>query len=317
MTNMIIRRLIQLPIILLCIYTITFVLAWLLPGNPLEHEGRRPPAEIEQAMLAQYNLDNPFKFYFSYLEDVTGIAWAKGESDTVINFGPSLQYKDWTVNELISGTLPVSMLLGLASIILALAIGLLAGVVGAAKPGSFSDFVTLVIALIGISMPTFVIGTALLLLFAVKWPVFKVGSWGSFSDIVLPAITLCLPYAAYIARLTRLGMIDVLGEDYIRTARAKGVSEMRVHLHHALKVAFLPVLSYLGPATAAVMTGSFVVEKVFNVPGIGQHFVDSVRNKDLFLIMGVVLTFSTLLIIFNLIVDVLYRWVDPRIDVTT
>lgn len=314
MAGMIVRRLIQFPIILLCIYTITFVLAWLLPGNPLEHEGRRPAPEVEQAMLAQYNLDSPGRFYVSYLKNATGVSYLQGDSDRIFNFGPSLQYKDWTVNELIAGTLPVSILLGLASIILALIIGIAAGVVGAAKPGSLADLATLLVALVGISLPTFVIGTALLIVFAVKLSWFRVGSWGSLGDLVLPAITLSLPYAAYIARLCRMGMIDVLGEDYIRTARAKGVPEVRVHLHHALKVAFLPVLSYLGPATAAVMTGSFVVEKVFNVPGIGQHFVESVRNKDLFLIMGVVLTYSSMLVMFNLAVDVLYRWVDPRIE---
>jgi len=314
MGPMIIRRLIQLPIILICIYTITFSLAWLLPGNPLENEGRRPSREIQEAMLAQYDLDNPGRFYISYLKGVTGIDWLNGESDHIINFGPSLKYKNWTVNELIAGTLPVSIVLGITAIIIAMIIGLTAGVIGATKPGSPLDFATLIIALVGISLPTFVIGTALLILFAVKWPIFRVGSWGSPTDLILPALTLAMPYAAYIARLTRLGMIDVLGEDFIRTARAKGVSEVRIHLRHALKVAFLPVLSYLGPAAAAVMTGSFVVEKVFNVPGIGQHFVDSVRNKDLFLIMGVALTYSTLLILFNLAVDVLYAWVDPRID---
>jgi len=153
-------------------------------------------------------------------------------------------------------------------------------------------------------------------MFAVWLPVFEVGNWGSAGSLVLPALTLSLPYAAYIARLTRLGMVEILNEDFIRTARAKGLPQWRVVMQHALKVAFLPVLSYLGPAAAAVMTGSFVVEKVFNVPGIGQHFVNSVLNKDLFVIMGIVLTYSTMLILFNLTVDILYRWIDPRIDVS-
>ncbi|MCA9300223.1 MAG: ABC transporter permease, partial [Phycisphaerales bacterium] len=161
-------------------------------------------------------------------------------------------------------------------------------------------------------LPSFVIGTVLLLLFSVAIPIFPVAQWGPFGAI-LPAFTLSLPFAAYIARLLRMGMIEHMGADYIRTARAKGVSERAILVRHALKNAFLPVLSFLGPATAMAMTGSFVVERVFNVPGMGQHFVAAVQNKDLFLIMGVVLIFASMLVLFNLVVDVMYRWVDPRI----
>lgn len=312
---MLVRRILQVPLIILVIYTITFTLAWYLPGNPLEQpEGRRPPAEVMDAMKAQYHLDNPVAFYFSYLENASGIAYLRGQSDIVFNLGPCLQYQDWTVNELIGGALPVSVTLGFFATILALLIGLVAGVIGAVRPGSWADFATLMLALIGISLPSFVIGTVLLIVFAVELRWVQVAHWGSFRDLLLPAFTLCLPFAAYIARLTRLGMIDVLGSDFIRTARAKGVAERSVVLRHALKVAFLPVLSYLGPAAAYMMTGSFVVEKVFNVPGLGQHFVNSVLNKDIFVIMGVVLTYSSILVVFNLIVDVLYRWIDPRID---
>jgi oligopeptide transport system permease protein len=167
---------------------------------------------------------------------------------------------------------------------------------------------------VGISLPTFVIGTALLVVFSVWLKMLPVGGWGGFAHVVLPSITLSLPFAAYIARLTRFGMVDQLESDYVRTARAKGLSESRVVLRHALKNAFLPVLSFLGPAAAIAMTGSFVVEKVFAVPGIGTHFVDAVLSKDLTLIMGVVLTYSLMLILFNLVVDVLYGWVDPRIE---
>ena len=173
---------------------------------------------------------------------------------------------------------------------------------------------TLTVAMIGISLPSFVIGTVLLLVFAVLIPMFPVGGWGGPTKAILPAVTLSLPFAAYIARLTRMGMIEALGTDYVRTARAKGASERAVLYKHALKNAFLPVLSFLGPATALAMTGSFVIEEVFTIPGMGQHFVNGVQNKDLFLIMGVVLIFATMLILFNLVVDVLYRWVDPRIS---
>ncbi|MCC6906766.1 MAG: ABC transporter permease [Phycisphaerales bacterium] len=315
MTAMLIRRLLQVPLILLVIYTATFTLAWWLPGNPLDKpEGRRPDPAVQDAMKAQYNLDDPLKFYVSYLDQASGVAWLRGDSRKVFNLGPCLQYEDWSVNELIGGALPVSIVLGMVALVFALAIGLVSGIVGAVRPGSWMDVATLLVALVGISLPSFVIGTALLIVFAVWFEFVHVAHWGSPRDLILPALTLSLPFAAYIARLTRLGMIDVLQSDFIRTARAKGVSETRIVLRHALKVAFLPVLSYLGPAAAYVMTGSFVVEKVFNVPGLGQHFVNSVLNKDLFVIMGIVLTYSTMLVLFNLAVDVMYRWVDPRIQ---
>lgn len=333
MIGLIVRRLIQMPIILLVIYTFTLTLAWAIPGNPLENpEGRRPKPEVEEAMKAQYNLDSFPKFYFSYLYNLTGLKYGIEKVDGTIakenkaaeeagleppaihlRHRPALFYEDWRVNEVISDSLPVSITLGTLAILIALVIGLVAGVVGAIKPNSFADISTLVVALVGISLPSFVIGTLLLLVFGVWMTVLPVGGWGSLPKTILPAVTLSLPFAAYIARLTRMGMLDVLGADYIRTARAKGVAESRVLIKHALKNAFLPVLSYLGPASALAMTGSFVVERVFSVPGMGQHFVNGVQNKDLSLIIGVVLIFATMLILFNLAVDVLYRWIDPRI----
>lgn len=334
MTTIILRRLLQMPLILLVIYTITLTLAWVVPGNPLENPDRRPKPEVIEQMNKQYNLDSYPRFYASYLRSATGLAWL---TDTlsgriareralaaeagqpspprpVFDLGPSLEYDDWTVNEIVAGALPISVTLGAAAILIALVIGLTAGVVGAVKPNSLADLTTLVVSLIGISLPSFVIGTVLLLVFALLLGWFPVAQWGTPQSIVLPAVTLSLPFAAYIARLTRMGMIDALGADYIRTARAKGAAERTVLLKHALKNAFLPVLSFLGPAAALAMTGSFIVERVFTVPGMGQHFVNAVQNKDLFLIMGVVLIFATMLILFNLAVDVLYRWVDPRIE---
>ena len=334
MTGLILRRLAQLPLILLVIYTLTLTLAWAVPGNPLENpDGRRPPPEVQEQMLRQYNLDSFWRFYGSYLDSATGVRYLRDtisgdaaqraqvaaeaglspEPRFVFDLGPSLQYDDWRVNEIVAGSLPVSVALGAAAIIIATIVGTLAGVVGAVKPNSFADLSTLAIALVGISLPNFVIGTVLLLIFGVWLQVLPIGGWGGIDRMIMPAVTLSLPFAAYIARLTRMGMIEQLGSDYIRTARAKGASERTVILKHALKNAFLPVLSFLGPASALAMTGSFVVERVFNVPGIGQHFVNGVQNKDLFLIMGVVLIFATLLVLLNLVVDVLYRWVDPRI----
>lgn len=335
MLALIVRRLIQLPIILLAIYTITLSLAWILPGSPVDRtDGRRPSPQVIAQMEKQYNLDNGFKFYWSYLDGLTGLRYARdrfvngriaGERARaaeaglapprrfVFDMGPSLFYVDQTVNEVVGASLWVSVTLGAMSILIALAIGVGAGVVGAIRPNSLLDLATLVIALVGISLPSFVIGTVLLLVFALWLGLAPVASWGP-SGAILPALTLSLPFAAYIARLTRMGMIENLGSDYIRTARAKGVSERAILLRHALKNAFLPVLSFLGPACALAMTGSFIVERVFTVPGMGQHFVNAVQNKDLSMIIGVVMVFSTLLILFNLIVDVLYRWVDPRIE---
>jgi oligopeptide transport system permease protein len=313
--------LLQLPLILLVIYAVTFGLAWALPGSAvMNSEGRRPQPEVVAAMERQYSLDSPWRFFTGYLYNATGTRWTMTSlgidrgppPNHVFDFGPCLRYKDWTVNELIASSLPVSVTLGLAAILIALVIGLAAGAIGAVKPGSFADVVTLGIALIGVSLPSFVVGTLLLMVFPVWFGMGTVGSWGRPIDLVLPALTLSLPFAAYIARLTRMGMIEALGADYVRTARAKGVPPSAVVLKHALKNAFLPVLSYLGPAAAYAMTGSFVVERVFNVPGLGQHFVNAVQNKDLFVIMGVTLIYSAMLVGFNIAVDMLYRWVDPR-----
>ena len=335
MLTLIARRLLQMPLILAVLYTLTLALAWAVPGNPLDRgEGRRPPEEVVMAMQRQYKLDNFWSFYWSYLDSASGVKYVRdtvsGEADRraerfvkdglappprlVFDLGPSLQYRDRGVNEIIVSSLPVSIQVGTLSIVIALIIGLAAGIIGALKPNSLADLATLAVSLIGISLPTFVIGTAILLIFPVWLGIGKAGSSSGLAGLMLPAFTLALPTAAYIARLTRLGMLEQLSADYIRTARAKGVPESRVILKHALKNAFLPVLSFLGPATAYAMTGSFVVERVFTVPGMGQHFVAAVQNKDLFLIIGVVMIYAAMLVLFNLAVDVLYRWVDPRIQ---
>ena len=314
MTRMLVSRLLQLPFIVLAVYTVTFLLAWMVPGNPLENpEGRRPPPEIVAAMQKQYHLDDPVAFYFEYLSKASGVAWVMGNSDHPFDLGPSLRQPDWTVNEIIETGAPVSMRLGITAMMIALGIGIFAGVVGGTRPGSLPDVCTQLISIAGISLPSFVIGSALLVLFSVKLRVFPIGGVSGIESLFLPALTLSLPFAAYISRLVRFGMIEQKRSDHARTARAKGLSERQVALRHALKNAFLPVLSYLGPATAVAMTGSFVVEKVFGVPGIGQHFVEAVLAKDITLVMGVVLVYSTLLVLFNLAVDVMYRWVDPRI----
>lgn len=307
MTRLIVVRLIQLPVIVAVIFMITFACAWMIPGDPLARpEAQRPPQEVQQAMRREYNLDNPWSFLGAYVKKVV----------TRCDFGPSLTFRDQRVNDIIASGLPVSALLGVAALIVALHLGLAAGVLGALRPGSAVDMSSLAMALIGVSLPAFVTGSVLLVVFAGLLHLAPVGGWGTPRHLVLPAITLGVMPAAYIARLIRLGLADVMSSDYVRTARAKGLSMRRALFSHALKVAFLPVLSFLGPAAAAVMTGSFVVEKVFAIPGLGEHFVNAVLNKDQFLILGVVLVYSVMLVLFNLIVDVAYAWVDPRIELS-
>ncbi len=317
MIRLLLNRLVQMPLALLAVYTITLLLAWVVPGNPLEGpEGRRPPPEVVASMQARYRLDSFAGFYTSYLADASGFSQLTSIGPTsgpFFDLGPSLQYPDRTVNEIIASALPVSMVIGLAAVAFGLVVGIVAGTLGALRPGSFLDAATFVIALVGVSVPTFVTGTLLQWVFTVNWAIFPVAEWGRPRDLVLPAVTLGLPTAAYIARLVRMGMIEQLASDHVRTARAKGLSEFRVITHHALRNALLPVISFLGPALAMAMTGSFIVERLFVVPGLGQHFVNAVQNKDLFLIIGVVLVYATILMLMNLAVDVLYRWADPRI----
>ncbi|QQE13630.1 ABC transporter permease [Planctomycetota bacterium] len=308
MFRLIVYRLLQLPIIVSVVFLVTFVLVWVIPGNPLENaeSGKRPPAEVVEAMKRQYNLDSPWNFATTYLKNVF----------TKVDFGPSLFYQDQKVSSIIGQSLPVSVQVGAAAMVVAVFLGTLAGVIGALKPGTFLDFSSMALTLVGVSLPNFVVGSVFLVLFATMLHWFPTGGWGRIDQVILPAITLGLMPSAYIARLVRLGLADVMSSDFVRTARAKGLSRNKALFKHALKVAYLPVVSYLGPATASVMTGSFVIEKVFNIPGMGEHFVNAVLNKDQFLILAVVLTYASMLVLFNLVVDIAYAWVDPRIDLT-
>ncbi len=314
MTAQIIRRLLQLPVVLLLVLTVTFALLWLIPGNPMENEGRRPPPEIAEAMARQYQLDSPITFFGGYLARVSGVGWVLGWHDHPFDLGPSLRHPDWTVNEIVAAGLPVSATIGLGAILIALVIGAGAGLVGGLMPGTWRDAATQAISLVGISLPSFVVGSLVLVLFAAKLRLFPVAGWGTPSHAVLPMLVLSLPFAAYISRLLRYGLVEQMTTDHLRTARAKGLSRRQAAWRHALKNAFLPVLSYIGPATAAAMTGSFVVEKVFAIPGLGRHFVEGVLAKDITLVMGIVLVYATMLVGLNLVVDILYAWIDPRID---
>jgi oligopeptide transport system permease protein len=310
--RLIVWRLVQLPVILAVVFFVTFAAVWVLPGDPLSNdEGRRPPAAVQAAIQRQYNLDSPWSFVTGY---VRGLVLGS-ERYPAPDFGPSLVYRDVRVADLIAEGLPVSVMVGALALVVALCLGTLAGVTGALRPGSWLDSGSLMVALLGVSLPSFVTGSVLLVVFAGLLGWLPVGGWGDWRHLILPAVTLGIAPAAYIARLVRLGLADVMTSDFIRTARAKGLSHRRALFGHAMKVAYLPVLSFLGPAAAGAMTGSFVVEQVFNLPGLGEHFVAGVLNKDQFLILGVVLVYATMLVGFNLVVDVAYAWLDPRIEV--
>ena len=297
-------RLLQLPLILAIIYLATFFLVWVAPGDPFNRTDRKFDEATINAMKERLHAASWQSFLGHY-----PLQMLKGD------LGPSFTYEGMTVREVISGALPVSASIGLFALIIALWMGTAIGTLAAVKRDGLFDWLSLAISLIGISLPSFVMAAVLFALFSVRWHIFAIGRWGSFSDMVLPGIALSLAPMAYISRLTRASMIDVLSSDYIRTARAKGLARGRVVWKHALRNAFLPVFSYLGPAAADVLVGSFVIEKVFNIPGLGTHFVNSVLNRDQTLILGTVMVYSVLLLTLNLLVDVGYAFVDPRIDV--
>jgi oligopeptide transport system permease protein len=294
-------RLLQFPLILAVIYLLTFALAWMAPGSPFQREDRSLDPIALEALQRQYHADTWWRFLGTY-------PWRLIRHG---DLGPSMVQKGWSVNAILAASVPVSVTLGLFALLVALLGGVVIGMLAAVRRGGVLDWLSL-----GISLPSFVTAGLLLIFFAVQLRWFPIGTFGDVKSLVLPGIALALMPMAYIARLTRVSMIDTLSSDYVRTARAKGLSRRAVIWGHCLRNAFLPVLSYLGPAAAATLTGSFVVEKVFNVPGLGQHLVNSVINRDQTLILGTVLVYSIFLLTFNLLVDVAYAFVDPRIELT-
>lgn len=300
------RRIAGLPLLLFLIYAVAVALISAAPGEVFDTGEKPLPPEVLAQKLKAYNYDQPWyeRYFWTWPKR---LVWDRDL--------PAHQYPDWTVVEIMRSALPVSIQLGVFALALAVLIGIGVGVVSARYPGTWLDRATLGLGLIGISIPSFVVGAVLLIVFGLWLGAFPVGGWGRPSQVVLPALTLSLPYAAYISRLVRSSLLDALSEDYIRTARAKGLSEHRVLFDHALQNALLPVLSYIGPAAAAIFTGSFVVERVFNVPGMGTHVVESINSRDQTLILATVMIYSVLLATFNLAVDLLYGWIDPRIRV--
>ena len=301
MLSLIARRLLQSIPTLWVVATATFLLLRLAPGGPFDDE-KPIPQEIKAQIEAHYGLDLPlYQQYFQFFGNLL-----KGD------LGPSYKYPGWDVQEIIIQAFPVSLELGCWALLISLALGIPIGTFAALKHNKPAETNLMAVAMIGICLPSFVIGPILLMTFSLQLGWFNPLGWSYAGDRVLPAITLGLLYAAYIARLARSGMLDVVRNDYIRTARAKGLKERTVVMRHALRTSLYPVVAYMGPAAAGLISGSFVVETIFFIPGMGPFFVNAALNRDYTMVMGTVLFYATLIILFNLLVDIVQMWMNPR-----
>lgn len=302
MLRFVVRRLLQLIPVLFVIVTATFFMLRAAPGGPFTAERAVSP-EVLRNLEAHYGLDQPvWRQYLTYLGHLL-----HGD------LGPSFKYSNRSVNEIIAGKLPTSLELGGLALAVALVIGLPLGVFAAVRRNTWIDYLCSATGLIGICVPTFVLGPLLALVFGIYLHWFDVSGWDYAGDRVLPSFTLGLVYAAYLMRLARGGMLEVLHLDYIRTARAKGAGEARVILRHALRGGLQPVVSFLGPAVAGILTGSFVIETIFQIPGLGREFVTSATDRDYTLVLGLVILYAALVVVMNLAVDVVQVWLNPRL----
>jgi oligopeptide transport system permease protein len=288
---------------LAALVTLTFFVMRLTPGGPFSSNRKISP-DILANIEATYHLDEPL------LQQFARYVWGVVRFD----FGPSIRFRDYTVADILMTGLPYSLTIGFWAIMVATVTGVTLGILGALKRNSIIDYSTGVLGVIGIAVPIFVLAPLMQVYFALTLRWFPVGGWNDgWRSIVLPVVALALPNIAYISRLTRTAMIETLRENYVRTARAKGIGNARVIWRHALTGAILPVVAYLGPATAAVITGSIVIETIFALPGIGRHFVDAALNRDYPLVMGITILYGGFLIVFNILADILRGWLDPRV----
>ncbi len=302
MLRLITKRLFETIPVLFIVATLTFFMMKRAPGGPFDSEKQTTP-EIRAQIEAQYGLDKPvWQQYLDYLGHL-----AQGD------LGPSFKYAGWSVNELLWSAFPVSLELGLYALAFALTFGLIAGIIAALRKNTWGDYVPMSFATFGICLPTFVTGPLLLLVFASWLTWFNASGWEQPRDRVLPAITLGLYYTAYVARLTRGGMLEILSQDFIRTARAKGASEWRVVWRHSLRGGLLSVVSFIGPAISGLVTGSLVVESIYQIPGLGKFFVMAGFNRDYTMVMGTVLFYAVLIIVMNLLVDIVQVWLNPKL----
>ena len=333
MAAFLLRRALTLFAVVFCVVTITFFMIRLAPGGPFDRE-RKVAASIEKAERLKYKLEGPegraggealaarlglgtvgrarLGAVGSLLQQYRDYLWDLLHGDLRL----STKYLNWSVNEIIGMTLPVSLCLGSLAFLVTTTAGVWLGAVAAMRHNTALDAGAMFAALLAISVPTFVTGPLCILVFALDLGVLPVGGWGSAASVVMPALVLAAPYVAYIARLMRSSLLEVLGQDFVRTARAKGLSGRATLYRHALKVAILPVVSYLGPLAANLLTGSVVVETVFNIPGMGGFFVNSILNRDGFLLGGVVIVYCVLLVVLNFATDVAYKLLDPRVQLT-
>ncbi len=321
MFGFIVRRIIALFLVLLIAVSFTFCLLRLAPGSPFNLNEKQSTPENIAKQEVLYDLDRGIPSqcarYLGIKENnrgyYSGLLFSNDPAAGFPDFHRCLKYKDRTVNELIADTLPVSAIIGGLSLLIASVAGIWLGSLAALRKHTWMDSATMLTAMLAVSIPTFVTGPVLVLVFALWLGWLPVGGWGGFLSLLLPSITLAGPFIAYIARLTRTSMLEVLDQDFVRTAHAKGLGERRVIYRHALKVAVLPVVSFLGPLAAGLLTGSLVIERVFSLPGMGDFFVNSVLSRDVFLCCGSVAVYCTLLVVMNLIVDIAYQMLDPRI----
>jgi oligopeptide transport system permease protein len=299
--NFFISRLLQAIPTLFVIATLTFFMTRFAPGGPFDSD-KAIPEEIKIKLQSHFGLNLPlFDQYLLYMKNLLA-----GD------LGPSFKYVGWDVSELIQLAFPVSLSLGVSALLIALLIGLPAGMLAALRKNTWWDYLPMGIAMVGICLPSFVLGPILIMVFATKLKLLPALGWYSWTDLILPSLTLGLFYAAYVARLTRAGMLETLKQDYVRTARAKGASPGRVLVKHAMRGGLLPVVTYLGPAFAGLVSGSFIIESIFFIPGLGKFFVTAAFNRDYTVVLGTVLFYATLIIILNLLVDFLQAWLDPK-----
>jgi len=303
--NYLLRRVLYALLALLVVVTVTFLFMHAIPGGPFQREKALPEA-VKKNIEARYKLDQPL--YLQYLDYLSHLV--KGD------LGPSYKYRGQTVNDIIKARFPVSVELGLTAIILALLLGIPAGIMAALHQNKTIDHVVMFFSTIGIAVPSFVIGTLLMYYLSYRWGLLPSAMWGTPKHVIMPAIALAGLPMAFIARLTRSSMLEVLGQDYMKTAVAKGLPRLRILWVHGIKNAIVPVISYLGPLTAGILTGTFIVENIFAVPGLGKHFVISIYNRDYTVILGVTIFYCVLLILANLLVDLVYPLLDPRIQLS-
>ncbi len=298
----ILRRLaVMVPVFFLVVAMVFFMIRF-APGGPFDSERQVPP-EIMKNLEAKYNLDQPLIVQFGmYLRDLAHF-----------DLGPSFKYANRTVNEIIAESFPVSVELGLLALVWALIIGIGAGMLAALKPNSALDYFPMSFSILGICLPTFVVGPLLVLCFGVWLDWLPVAGWNTWEDRILPSLTLGFAYAAYISRLTRGGFMEVRNQDFVRTARAKGLTEGQILLKHSLKGGLLPVVSYMGPALAGIISGALVTETIFNIPGLGKYFIQSAVNRDYTMVMGTALLYFALIFVANFLVDIAYALLDPRV----